>query len=102
MKVYPYTWKNESLMTQGMYKGGSFNFSFAIGNEYPHQPPKVRCTQRVKIHCRQGSDILDIPSQYRYSGEYLSQRPSRRLETSSQPQRRHLRITSTHPMRVRF
>jgi ubiquitin-conjugating enzyme E2 M len=35
------------INTQGMYKGGSFHFSFAIGNEYPHQPPKVRCTQRV-------------------------------------------------------
>jgi len=32
---------------EGMYKGGSFHFSFAIGNEYPHQPPKVRCTQKI-------------------------------------------------------
>jgi ubiquitin-conjugating enzyme E2 M len=37
-----------------MYKGGSFVFSFAISNEYPHHPPKVHCTQRVfhptKLH----------------------------------------------------
>jgi len=33
----------------GLYKGGSFHFSFAITNEYPHQPPKVRCTQKVSF-----------------------------------------------------
>ena len=31
----------------GMYKGGRFNFSFAISSEYPHQPPKVLCKQKV-------------------------------------------------------
>lgn len=31
----------------GMYKGGSFVFSFAINTNYPHDPPKVKCTQTV-------------------------------------------------------
>lgn len=31
----------------GMYKGGAFNFSFQINNNYPHEPPKVKCTQTV-------------------------------------------------------
>ena len=30
-----------------MYKGGAFNFSFAINTNYPHDPPKVKCTQKV-------------------------------------------------------
>ena len=41
----PYPRADDSC--EGMYKGGSFHFSFAVGNEYPHQPPKVRCTQKV-------------------------------------------------------
>ncbi|CEH15624.1 e2 ubiquitin-conjugating enzyme [Ceraceosorus bombacis] len=32
---------------EGMYKAGSFNFSFAINNNYPHDPPKVRCLQKI-------------------------------------------------------
>lgn len=35
------------LWTLGMYKGGSFVFSFAINLNYPHEPPKVKCTQKV-------------------------------------------------------
>jgi ubiquitin-protein ligase len=31
-----------------MYKGGHFDFSFAISNEYPHHPPKVLCKQKVR------------------------------------------------------
>ncbi|KAF4573212.1 NEDD8-conjugating protein ubc12 [Pleurotus pulmonarius] len=31
----------------GMYKGGSFIFSFAINTNYPHEPPKVKCTQTI-------------------------------------------------------
>jgi ubiquitin-conjugating enzyme E2 M len=31
----------------GMYKGGAFDFSFAINANYPHDPPKVKCTQTV-------------------------------------------------------
>lgn len=32
---------------EGMYKTGSFKFTFAINNNYPHDPPKVKCTQKV-------------------------------------------------------
>lgn len=32
---------------EGMYKGGSFNFTFAISSNYPHDPPKVKCTQKI-------------------------------------------------------
>jgi len=32
---------------EGMYKGGSFKFTFAISNNYPHDPPKVKCTQKI-------------------------------------------------------
>ena len=30
-----------------MYKGGAFVFSFVINTNYPHDPPKVKCTQKV-------------------------------------------------------
>jgi ubiquitin-conjugating enzyme E2 M len=30
-----------------MYKGGAFVFSFVINMNYPHEPPKVKCTQTV-------------------------------------------------------
>lgn len=32
---------------EGMYKGGSFKFTFAINNNFPHDPPKVKCTQKI-------------------------------------------------------
>jgi len=32
---------------EGMYKGGSFQFSFAINTNYPHDPPKVRCIPKI-------------------------------------------------------
>ena len=32
---------------EGMYKGGSFHFSFAIAQNYPHDPPKVKCKQKI-------------------------------------------------------
>ncbi|TDL28061.1 E2 ubiquitin-conjugating enzyme [Rickenella mellea] len=32
---------------EGMYKGGVFKFSFAINSNYPHDPPKVKCTQTI-------------------------------------------------------
>lgn len=32
---------------EGMYKGGSFRFTFAISSNYPHDPPKVKCTQKI-------------------------------------------------------
>ncbi|POW13362.1 hypothetical protein PSTT_03816 [Puccinia striiformis] len=31
----------------GMYKGGAFIFNFAINLNYPHDPPKVKCTQKI-------------------------------------------------------
>lgn len=30
-----------------MYKSGSFRFTFTINTNYPHEPPKVKCTQKV-------------------------------------------------------
>lgn len=32
---------------EGMYKGGSFQFNFAINQNFPHDPPKVKCTQKI-------------------------------------------------------
>ncbi|WWC59517.1 uncharacterized protein I303_102073 [Kwoniella dejecticola CBS 10117] len=32
---------------EGIYKGGVFRFTFVIGGGYPHEPPKVRCTQKI-------------------------------------------------------
>ena len=32
---------------EGMYKGGVFHFNFAINQNFPHDPPKVKCTQKI-------------------------------------------------------
>jgi ubiquitin-conjugating enzyme E2 M len=32
---------------EGMYQSGAFDFSFAINSNYPHEPPKVKCTQKI-------------------------------------------------------
>ena len=32
---------------EGMYRGGQFKFSFAINQNFPHEPPKVKCTQKI-------------------------------------------------------
>lgn len=32
---------------EGMYKGGSFHFTFSINQNFPHDPPKVKCTQKI-------------------------------------------------------
>ena len=32
---------------EGYYKGGKFVFSFNVPGVYPHEPPKVKCTQKV-------------------------------------------------------
>ena len=32
---------------EGFYRGGRFTFSFKIGPNYPHEPPKVKCTNKV-------------------------------------------------------
>src|SRR4051812_1671192 len=37
------------VLCTGFYKGGVFRFTFAINNNYPHEPPKIRCVQKVRI-----------------------------------------------------
>lgn len=32
---------------EGMYKGGRFIFTFAIAQGFPHEAPKVKCTQKI-------------------------------------------------------
>jgi ubiquitin-conjugating enzyme E2 M len=32
---------------EGMYKGGRFVFTFNINQNFPHEPPKVKCTQKI-------------------------------------------------------
>lgn len=32
---------------EGMYKGGIFNFDFTINQNFPHEPPKVLCKQKI-------------------------------------------------------
>lgn len=32
---------------EGMYRGGRFTFDFDINQNFPHEPPKVRCTQKI-------------------------------------------------------
>jgi ubiquitin-conjugating enzyme E2 M len=32
---------------EGMYRGGRFSFSFAITSNFPHEPPKVQCRERI-------------------------------------------------------
>ncbi|GAB4818212.1 hypothetical protein N2152v2_005258 [Parachlorella kessleri] len=32
---------------EGMYKGGTFLFTFAVPPSYPHDPPKVKCMTKV-------------------------------------------------------
>jgi ubiquitin-conjugating enzyme E2 M len=43
-----------------MYKGGAFLFSFVINTNYPHDPPKVKCTQKVDIHVVLNGKRLDL------------------------------------------
>ncbi|TGZ84790.1 putative NEDD8 conjugating enzyme [Ascodesmis nigricans] len=31
----------------GYYKGGVFRFNVNVGPQYPHEPPKVKCTQKI-------------------------------------------------------
>lgn len=35
------------LCFQGFYRGGKFTFSFKVGPNYPHEPPKVKCETQV-------------------------------------------------------
>ncbi|KAI3396588.1 hypothetical protein diail_12039 [Diaporthe ilicicola] len=32
---------------EGMYRGGRFTFDFDINQGFPHEPPKVRCSQKI-------------------------------------------------------
>lgn len=32
---------------EGMYQKGTFDFSFAINQNFPHDPPKVKCVQKI-------------------------------------------------------
>lgn len=32
---------------EGYYKGGRFVFTFKVGPNYPHEPPKVKCETRI-------------------------------------------------------
>ncbi|KAI8137883.1 putative ubiquitin-conjugating enzyme E2 [Fennellomyces sp. T-0311] len=32
---------------EGLYRGGRFSFTFNINNNYPHEPPKVHCIQKI-------------------------------------------------------
>lgn len=31
-----------------MYKGGTFKFTVNINNNYPHEPPRVKCLPKVR------------------------------------------------------
>lgn len=41
---------------EGMYRGGKFRFSISANDNYPHDPPKVKCLQRVSLWTR-GANI---------------------------------------------
>ncbi len=32
---------------EGFYKGGRFRFDFRINQNFPHEPPKVKCIQKI-------------------------------------------------------
>eukprot|EP01135_Chromosphaera_perkinsii_P010025 Nk52_evm60s1992 gene=Nk52_evmTU60s1992 len=32
---------------EGFYKGGTFTFQFKVGLQYPHDPPKVKCQEKI-------------------------------------------------------
>lgn len=32
---------------EGMYRGAKFTFDFAINQNFPHEPPKVRCLEKI-------------------------------------------------------
>jgi len=46
----PDDWLNFRLVIspdEGFYRGGRFGFSFKIGPNYPHEPPKVKCMNKI-------------------------------------------------------
>ena len=85
-----------SPLLQGMYKGGAFVFSFVINTNYPHEPPKVKCTQTVSErlfpkglcfssmfrHVFRLSS--DLPPERWSRGQRVPQHSQRRLEASPQ------------------
>lgn len=32
---------------EGLYKSGTFTFTFSISQNFPHEPPKVKCVQKI-------------------------------------------------------
>lgn len=32
---------------EGLYRGGQFTFTFAVNQNFPHEPPKVRCREKI-------------------------------------------------------
>ena len=50
---------------EGFYRGGRFVFNFKVGNNYPHEPPKVNIMTRrprtpdLLYHGRQGFSLND-------------------------------------------
>lgn len=32
---------------EGMYRGGKFTFDFNINQNFPHEPPKVQCREKI-------------------------------------------------------
>ena len=32
---------------EGLYRGGQFTFTFAVNQNFPHEPPKVRCQEKI-------------------------------------------------------
>ena len=56
----------------GMYQGGAFNFSFQINNNYPHEPPKVKCIPKVRPTLSPPLPLIDLSSRLRTPGESLT------------------------------
>ena len=60
----PDDWLNFRLVIspdEGFYRGGRFTFSFKIGPNYPHEPPKVKCMNKI-YHPNIDLDDIDIHS----------------------------------------
>ena len=89
---------------EGMYKGGAFNFTFTINQNFPHDPPKVKCTQKI-YHPNidlEGNVCLNILREVRDKSRGLSDRRlltrlNAGLEASAQPQCSHCRSAISLP-----
>ena len=101
-------WQISSLL-QGMYKGGAFVFSFVINTNYPHEPPKVKCTQTVSERFSSNGlcffsmvrylfcPLSDLPSERWSRGQRVPQHSQRRLEASPQLEFGHGRLAVPLP-----